>query len=251
MSSIATATVVLACVVGSALLGMFIRARLPDHHLSPETKDSVKLAMGLVATMVALILGLLIASAKSSFDAERNGVAQMAAKIVFLDRMLVDYGPETTEARQLLRHSVARAIAEMWPDRKSAQSQLDPTATPADGLYALIQQLSPKTELQRVLKSQTMGIAFDLGQLRWLEFEQSGGSVSMPILIIMTSWLAILFVSFGLFSPPNGTVVASLLLVALSVSAAIFLIMELDRPFDGAIQISSEPLDNALAHLHK
>ena len=251
MSSIATATVVLACVVGSALLGMFIRARLPDHHLSPETKDSVKLAMGLVATMVALILGLLIASAKSSFDAERNGVAQMAAKIVFLDRMLVDYGPETTAARQLLRHSVARAIAEMWPDRKSAQSQLDPTATPADGLYALIQQLSPKTELQRVLKSQTMGIAFDLGQLRWLEFEQSGGSVSMPILIIMTSWLAILFVSFGLFSPPNGTVVASLLLVALSVSAAIFLIMELDRPFDGAIQISSEPLDNALAHLHK
>ena len=201
--------------------------------------------------MVALILGLLIASAKSSFDAERNGVAQMAAKIVFLDRMLVDYGPETTAARQLLRHSVARAIAEMWPDRKSAQSQLDPTATPADGLYALIQQLSPKTELQRVLKSQTMGIAFDLGQLRWLEFEQSGGSVSMPILIIMTSWLAILFVSFGLFSPPNGTVVASLLLVALSVSAAIFLIMELDRPFDGAIQISSEPLDNALAHLHK
>ena len=251
MSSIATATVVLACVVGSALLGMFIRARLPDHHLSPETKDSVKLAMGLVATMVALILGLLIASAKSSFDAERNGVAQMAAKIVFLDRMLVDYGPETTAARQLLRHSVARAIAEMWPDRKSAQSQLDPTATPADGLYALIQQLSPKTELQRVLKSQTMGIAFDLGQLRWLEFEQAGGSVSMPILIIMTSWLAILFVSFGLFSPPNGTVVASLLLVALSVSAAIFLIMELDRPFDGAIQISSEPLDNALAHLHK
>ncbi len=251
MSSIATATVVLACVVGSALLGMFIRARLPDHHLSPETKDSVKLAMGLVATMVALILGLLIASAKSSFDAERNGVAQMAAKIVFLDRMLVDYGPETTDARQLLRHSVALAIAEMWPDRKSAQSQLDPTVTPADGLYALIQQLSPKTELQRVFKSQTMGIAFDLGQLRWLEFEQAGGSVSMPILIIMTSWLAILFVSFGLFSPPNGTVVASLLLVALSVSAAIFLIMELDRPFDGAIQISSEPLDNALAHLHK
>ena len=138
--------------------------------------------------MVALILGLLIASAKSSFDAERNGVAQMAAKVVFLDRMLVDYGPETTAARQLLRHSVARAIAEMWPDRKSAQSQLDPTATPADGLYALIQQLSPKTELQRVLKSQTMGIAFDLGQLRWLEFEQSGGSVSMPILIIENRW---------------------------------------------------------------
>lgn len=98
-SSIATATVVLACVVGPALVGMFIRARLPEHHLNPETKDSVKLTMGWVATMAALILGLLIASAKSSFDAERNGVAQIPAKIVFLDRMLVDYGPETTEAR--------------------------------------------------------------------------------------------------------------------------------------------------------
>lgn len=249
MSSIATAISVFACVFGSALLGMFIRAALPEHHLNSETKDSVKLAMGLVATMVALILGLLIASAKSSYDAERNGVAQMAGKIVILDRMLANYGPEAKETRELLRRSVERAVARMWPDRKSEQAQLDPSASRAEGLYVAIQQLSPKTELQTALKSQAMGAAIELGQMRWLEFEQAGGSVSMPILVIMTCWLAILFVSFGLFSPPNSTVVAALLLVALSVSAAIFLIMELDRPFDGMIQISSEPFDNALAHL--
>jgi hypothetical protein len=240
---------VFACVFGSALLGMLTRAKLPEHHLSSETKDSVKLAMGLVATMVALILGLLIASAKSSYDSERNGVTQMAAKIVMLDRMLANYGPETKEPRELLRGSVERAVARMWPSKKSEQAQLDPSASRAEGLYVAIQQLSPTTELQTALKSQAMGAAIELGQMRWLEFEQAGGSVSMPILVIMTCWLAILFVSFGLFSPPNGTVVAALLLVAISVSAAIFLIMELDRPFDGLIQISSEPFDNSLAHL--
>ena len=249
MSSIATAILVFACVFGSALLGMFIRTLLPEHHLNSETKDSVKLAMGLVATMVALILGLLIASAKSSYDAERNGVTQMAAKVVMLDRMLANYGPETKETRDLLRRSVERVVARMWPGRKSEPAQLDPSASRAEAVYVSIQQLSPKTELQSTFKSQAMGTAIELGQMRWLEFEQAGGSVSVPILVIMTCWLAILFLSFGLFSPPNGTVIAALLLVALSVSAAIFLIMELDRPFNGIIQISSEPFDNALVHL--
>jgi hypothetical protein len=228
---------------------MFIRAFLPEHHLNSETKDSVKLAMALVATMVALILGLLIASAKSSYDAERNGVTQMAAKVVMLDRMLANYGPETKEARDLLRRSVERVRASMWPDGKSEQAQLDPTASRAEAVYFAIQGLSPKSETQNTFKSQAMGTALEVGQMRWLEFAQAGGSVSVPILVIMTGWLAILFLSFGLFSPPNGTVVAALLLVALSVSAAIFLIMELDRPFNGMIQISSEPFDSALLHL--
>ena len=249
MSSIATALLVFVCVFGFALLGMLIRSVLPEHHLNSETKDSVKLAMGLVATMVALILGLLIASAKSSYDAERNGVTQMAAKVVMLDRMLANYGPEAKETRDLLRRSVERVVARMWPGRKSEQAQLDPSASRAEAIYVSIQQLSPKTELQSTFKSQAMGLAIELGQMRWLEFEQAGGSVSVPILVIMTCWLAILFLSFGLFSPPNGTVIAAHLLVALSVSAAIFLIMELDRPFNGMIQISSEPFDNALTHL--
>ena len=71
----------------------------------------------------------------------------------------------------------------------------------------------------------------------------------MPFLVVLVFWLTILFISFGLFAPPNATVIATLFVCALSVSGAIFLILELDQPFEGLIRISSAPLRNALAHL--
>jgi hypothetical protein len=249
LSSILTALLVFACIFGAAMLGMLIRAMLPAHHLSSETKDSVKLAMGLVATMVALVLGLLIASAKTTYDAEKQGIAQMAAKIVNLDRLLANYGPETKEPRDMLRHAVERIIDRMWPGKSSQPSQLDPSASRAEGVYIAIQQLTPKNDIQTAIKSQALGTAVELGQLRWMEFAQAGATVSVPILLILTGWLALLFVSFGLFAPPNSTAITALLLTALSVAIAVYLLMELDCPFDGAIQISSEPFDSALAHL--
>jgi hypothetical protein len=249
MSSTPTALLVFACVFGSALLGMLLRPMLPKHHLSPETKDSVKLAMGLVATMAALILGLLVASAKDSYDKESSGVTQMAAKIVFLDRVLAIYGPETQPTRELFRHSVERVVAQMWPDTKAQAAQLDPSSSRAEAMYAAIQKLTPKNDLQSALKSQAASIAMELGQMRWLEFEQGDTSMSMPLLVVLAFWLAILFVSFGLFSPSNSTVVFALMLAALSVSGAIFLILELNRPFGGLIQISNAPFVNAMSHL--
>ncbi len=249
MNSTATALLVFACVFGSALLGMLLRALLPEHHLSGETKDSVKLAMGLVATMAALILGLLVASAKDSYDKESSGVTQMAAKIVFLDRLLANYGPETQPTRELFHRSVDRIVAVMWPDKSSQKAQLDPSASRADAMYAAIQKLKPQNEMQSALKSQAISTAMELGQMRWLEFEQADTSMSIPLLALLTFWLAVLFVSFGLFSPSNGIVVVALMLAALSVSGAIFLILELNRPFDGLIQISDTPFINAISHL--
>jgi hypothetical protein len=96
-----------------------------------------------------------------------------------------------------------------------------------------------------------LGIAVDLGQMRWLMFEQSGSSISAPLLAVVVCWLAILFFSFGLFAPPNGTARVALLVAALSVSSAIFLILELDQPFEGLIHISSKPMQTALDHLGK
>ena len=249
MSANFLSLLVLACVFGAALLGMLLRYVLPEHHLSSDTKDSVKLAMGLVATMAALILGLLVASAKSTYDAESSGVTQMAAKIVFLDRMLANYGPETKETRELFRRSVERMVQRMWPDKPSEQSQLDPNASRAEGMYAAIEKLAPKNELQTALKSQSLSTAMELGQMRWLEFEQADSSISAPMLYILTLWLSILFVSFGLFSPTNGTVVTAFMLAALSVAGAIFLILELNTPFNGLMQISDAPFVSALAHL--
>src|SRR5262245_9908843 len=249
MSSIATGGIVFACLLGGALLGLFLRSILPDHHRSSESKDVVKLGTGLLATMAALVLSLLIASAKGSYDAQSNEITQLAANVALLDRILAYYGPETKDARDSLRRSVARAIDQMWPQVGSNPAELNPAATGAEGVVEKIQALSPQSEAQRSLRAEALKIAADIARTRSLLFAQAGSSIPLPFLMILVFWVAVIFVSFGLFAPPNATVIATLFVCALSVSGAIFLILELDQPFHGFIQVSSTPLRSALAHL--
>jgi hypothetical protein len=249
MSPIAISIIVLGCIFGGGLFGIILRRYLPEHHLSADSKDVVKLTMGLIGTMAALLLGLLVASAKSSYDAQSNELTQMSANFVLLDRVLAHYGPETSSARELLRGSVSRLLVRIWSKDTDEAAKLDPATSNSEIVYDKIQQLSPHDDAQRMLQSQAESMAINLGQARWLLFEQSGSSVSMPLLVAMVLWLTVIFASFGLFAPHNMTVVICLLLAALSVSAAIFLILELDKPFEGLIQISSLPLRNALLHM--
>ena len=249
MSPLVISAIVFSCIFGGTLLGMILRAILPEHHLSADSKDVVKLAMGLIGTMAALLLGLLVASAKASYDARRSELIQMSANLVLLDRVLAHYGPETDEDRDLLRRSVAGLLARIWSEDGNQAANLDPAAAGSEVLYDKVQQLSPKNDAQRTLQSQALSMVINLGQTRWLLFEQSGSSISMPFLVVMVLWLSVIFAGFGLFAPHNMTVVVSLLLAALSVSGAIFLILELDRPFEGLIQISNTPLRSALGHL--
>ncbi len=254
MSSMATSWIIFGCVFGGALVGMFFRAVLPERHLSAESKDVVKLGMGLIATMSALVLSLLIASAKSSFDTQRSELAQLSANVILLDRILALYGPETKGTREALRDIVAGAIDRVWPENRSPvdpvtqAAQVEPTNAP-ERLFQKIEQLSPKTDTQRSLQAQASKMTMDLTQARWLLHAQRGSSIPVPFLVVLVFWLTILFTSFSLFSPPNPTVIVTLLVCALSVSGAIFLILELDRPFGGFIQISSAPLRDALARL--
>jgi hypothetical protein len=245
MSSTIISLIVFACVFGGALLGIFLHAVLPQHHLSNESKDIVKLGMGLVGTMAALVLGLLVASAKGSYDTQSAELTQMSANIALLDRVLALYGPETKETRALLRGAVARVLDQMW----SSASLSVPTAAGGEILYDKIQGLSPKNDTQRSLQGQALSMAMDLGKTRWLMYEQAITSISIPLLVVLVLWLAAIFVSFGLFAPFNATVVASLFVSALSVSGAIFLILEMYTPYAGLIQLSSAPLRAALAHL--
>src|SRR5437867_8361737 len=250
MDSTVVGALVFAVVFGAGLLGVRVRAALPQDHLSAETKDAVKVGRGLVATMAALVLGLLVASTKGAYDTQKNEVTQMAAKTVFLDRVLANYGSESAESRDLLRRSVGSAIDHMWPDRKSSHAaELDPSESSGEVFFNSIQKLSPQNDVQRSLKSQAAQIATDLGQMRWLLFEQTDTSISVTMLIVLISWLAIIFMSAGLFGPGNATVIIALMLAAVSVAGAIFLIQELDMPFDGVIQISQRPMYNALVHL--
>jgi hypothetical protein len=243
-----TTTLVFACLFGAALLGMRLRAVLPAHHLSHEAKESVRVGMGSVATMAALVLGLLVASTKSAYDTEKSEVTQMGAKVVYLDRVLENYGPEAAEPRELLRLSLESAIGSMWSGQKSGHPA-EPSVLWTQTLPNAIQKLSPRDERQGALKAQAAQIAGALAEMRWLLFEQGETSISTPLLVIVISWLAIIFLSMGLYAPSNYTVVAALFLAALSVTGAIFLILELDMPFDGIIRISSEPMRNALQHL--
>ena len=233
------------------MLGMALHEILPEQHLSSESKDVIKLGVGLIATMSALVLALLTNSAKGSYDAQRNEVTQAAANTILVDRVLAHYGPETKEARDLLKLSVAGMIDRLWPNDPVASAKKGPTMARGELFFDKIQELTPRTDIQRSLQAQAVKTSIDIGQTRLLLFEQSGRSIPMPFLVLLIFWVTIIFLSFGLFAPRNATVVATLFLCALSVSGAIFLIMELDRPFGGVIQISSAPLRNAMANIDK
>jgi hypothetical protein len=252
MSFMAISWIVFACVFGGALLGTFLRAVLPEHHLSADSKDIVRLAIGLIGTMAALVLGLLIATAQSTFREQRSDIMQLSAHIIVLDRLLAQYGPETKEARDLLRSAVVHTLNQMWPENGSQPVQLDPTASKAEVLYDQIQALSPQNDTQRSLQAQALSLAFNLLQTRWLMFVQQVRAIPLPFLIVLgvlVFWLTTIFFSFGLFAPPNATVIAALFVCALSVAGAIFLIVELNRPFEGLLRIPSDPLRTALEHL--
>jgi hypothetical protein len=247
MSSATLSLIVLACVFGGGLLGMFLQRVLPDHHLSAKSENVVKLLTGLVGTMAALVLGLLVASAKGSYDAQSAELTQLAADVAFLDRILAHYGPETKETRAVLRPAVIQFIDQMWS--KDAAPRLTPQFATEEIVYEKLQALSPKDDRQRSLQSHAIRIVFDLGKTRWLMYEQGTKSVSLPLLIVLVLWLTAIFVSFGLFAPFNATAVSSLFVSALAVSGAIFLILEMYSPYTGVVKISDAPLRAVIANL--
>jgi hypothetical protein len=243
MSALTTSLIVFTFVFGGALVGIALRRVLPQHHLNSESRNVLTMSQGIVGTMVAIVLGLLIASAHASYDMQRNELMEIAAKLVLLDHILVHYGPEAKDARDLLRKTVGGAIDRMWGDSPGGVS------TEGEALYDQILELSPKDDSQRTLKTQATNTVLELGRTRFLINAQGSNSISRPLLIVVVFWLVVILMSFGLFAPTNTTVVSALFITALSVSGAIFLTLELYQPFRGLIQLSSAPLHSALAQL--
>ena len=251
MSPVKIALIVFASVFAGALLGMLLRRRLPKHHLSPDTENVIKLGMGLIATIAALVLGLLIATAKSSFEAQDAAVKHTAARVLLLDHMLANYGPETKAVRELLRRTVALRLEAIWPEDRFQHPKFEPheAAPAATTIETLILQLSPKTDSQRWLQSEALRVGRDIMETRWLVLGGLGSSVPLLFVVVVVFWLTILFASFGLFAPRNATVIVALFLCALSVAGSIFLILEMDHPFDGLMKVSSAPIRYALSEL--
>lgn len=251
MTSFEIGLLVLACVFGGAVTGMLLGPALPEHHLNAETKSVVSLAAGTISVLTALVIGLLIASTKGAFDTQTKEVQGFSADLSLLTRVMLQYGPETSEARNLLRGYAALNIALTWPAENTGAPRIDdPTALGMlEGVQAKLRELTPRNDAQRWLQSRALQIGGDLAQARWLVAAQNESSIPLPFLVTLVFWLTILFISFGLFAPRNATAAVALLLCALSVSAAIFLILEMDRPFDGVIRVSAEPMRDALAHM--
>jgi Protein of unknown function (DUF4239) len=239
--------ITLAITFGGAFVGM----AMPGQQLAEDTKDVVRLGTGLVGTIAALVLGLLIASAKSSYDTQNSQVRQITADIILVDLLLTQYGSEAHTARDLLRRAVGPLVERIWHEGSSQSAKDGPfeSSRAAEVAYAAIQELSPQTDAQRALKARALQISTDLAQTRLLLFTQADSSIPMPFLTVLVLWLTIIFASFGLFSRLNPTVIAALLIFALSASGAIFLILELSQPFEGLMEISSAPLRNALTPL--
>ena len=182
MSTLTIALIAFGFIFGGMLVGMFLRAVLPEHHLSDESKDAVKLGVGMIATLAALVLGLLIASAKSNFDTMKSGLVQTGSKIILLDRIMDQYGPETKEARELLRRSVATAIDLIWPKGRAVHGD-GKSMNPREGLESIqekLLRLSPSNESQRWLLSQALQISSSMAEVRWLLTEQREQS-SLPM----------------------------------------------------------------------
>ena len=238
-----------ACVIGGALFGIFMRRVLPPHHMSDESRQIVNVAVGLIATLAALVLGLLVASAKSSFDARSDEVKHSAAKIIVLDRNLRHYGPETKDVRDTLRDVTQRRIDRTWGGHRDSQKGEFAEAAGIEQVRAKLWQLTPSNDMQRWLHARALTLSAELEQARWLLVEQTGSSIPTPFLVVLGFWLAVIFASLGLFAPRNGTVYAVMFVCALSVSTAIFMILEMDQPYEGILQISSAPLKSALEEM--
>lgn len=251
VSPLAVASIVFLCVLVGTLLGVWIQGALPDHHLSSDSKDVVKLGIGMIATMTALVLGLMTASAKSAFDGVDAAVKHAATDALALDRALAAYGPETKAIRDLVRSAVERSLANKWPEEGSHSTLADPAAaTPSlELIERRIVDLSPETDAQRWYKSRALEITNDVLVTRWSVFSATGSSVSTIFLVVVALWLALIFGSFGLHAPRNPTVIVVLVVCALSVAASVFLILEMDDPFGGIMKVSSAPLRYTLANL--
>lgn len=237
-----------------ALVGVFLgsvmQRVLPEGHLSSDSKEVVKLSIGVVATLAALVLGLLVASAKSTYDARESEINQITAYVILLDNLLAKYGQEAQSARSTLRRAIPAVVDRIWREGQTGQAGPFKATPEGEAFYQQVQDLQPTNDMQRGLQARIVQVTNDLMQARFVLFSHLGSSIPLPFLAVLLLWMIILFAGFSLIAPANATTLASLVICALSVSGAIFLILELDQPFAGMMMISSEPLRDALPTLN-
>jgi hypothetical protein len=245
-----TTAIVAACLLAAVCMGMWLGHLIPVDQLSPETKDIVRLTTNLVATMSALLLGLLVNSSKASYDTTRTRVMQKASKYALLDRVLEICGPQAAEVRDDLHALIEAETRRLWPDDAHVTAPTKSQHQMGNAFYLSILRLEARDDIERALKAQAVNLAVDLGQLLSL-MDAESTSISKPMLTVVVLWLVQIFLGFSVIAPPTATAIFALIVSALCAAGAIFLILELDEPFGGLIRIPSEPMRNLLRQFGK
>jgi hypothetical protein len=244
MKSIAVTSIIFGLIFGAALAGMAVK---PTHDpLGSEAKEVVRLTTGLLTTMTGLVLGMLVSSAKSFYDVGKDKVANISMQIVLIDGLLAGYGPETAEIRTQFRQLVEVGVERVWASEASLPSDIRPTDQ-SQILVEHIQLLEPKNDKQASAMAQANLLIFELRQSQWGMFlKMQQASIPLPLLLVVVSWLAAIFFSFGLFAAPTAIMLLTFAVGALGVSSAIFIIRAMYTPFGGALKISPAPILKAL-----
>jgi hypothetical protein len=246
-----SALITTACVFGGTLVGLALRKFVPDHHLQADSRDAVKVGAGMISMMAALVLGLLVSSAKSKFDSTTAAITESGAKVILLDRILTAYGPEANPVRHALRESVASGLASLWPEEGGSDETFKTfeRRVNMDQVVGSVRKLQPQTDAQRRVQEDAQKLCQDLLFIRWLQIEQAQTGLPVAFLVILLFWLTTLYLSFGLLAPRNSTVLCTMFVGTLAIATAMFLIAEMNRPMGGVIKVSSGPMRKALEHL--
>jgi hypothetical protein len=235
----------------SGVIGLNLHRILPEWHQTKETQDVIRLGTGMLSVLASLVLGLLISTVKTSFDGMNSAVRSYSADLTMLDDVLRDYGDGALPARRLLRDYTTRLLNDAWSVQEGHAFLVEnrEAGTILEHAYALIRALTPANHDQQLLEEQALQLAATLLRERWLLIEQSGPTVQPVVIAILVAWIAAIFVSFGMNAPRHATIYATFLVLSVALGSAMFMILELDSPFEGVLRLSSQPVQTALTHM--
>jgi hypothetical protein len=244
LSEALEATAVFLCLLGAAFAGWSSNTRLSSKNLQDDTNATVRLVANLFVVMTSLTIGLMMNSAKNSFDANDRNVRTLATDIILLDRTMRALGPSSDEPHRRLIEYVRVSLKNpsIVDEDPRAEALLDAVGTSLRSLRFSDRQQTALWNDARALYRQTV-------QQRWVVVEQPGGSIPTLLIVVLIGWLAIIFASFGYRAPRNAVVLTSFVSAAFLISATLFLILDMDTPATGFIKVSDGPIRHVLTEL--
>ena len=253
MNHYVTSTVVLVLILLSAAVGSYVRLKLPDHHFNEATLGAMRIAVGLVATLSALVLSLLISSGKSSLDLVNTAIERNTVAMIRLDHTLAQFGPSTNDLRAQIKQDYVRWTSFLFSGTTGKTAEITSTEI-IQSTYDIQERifaLQPVGPVQEKLQDHALQLWDDIFAGRWLALEHRRGLIPTPLIMILVGWLVVIFGIFGFSAPRSWSMCVVFLLCAISATTAIFVVLDMDTPFQGMVNASKTPMIETLHFLGK